>query len=161
MKKIVLDSEWKLLSMFFMLMVLFSLLSSLFAAFFACFGEPETGDSVYYFDMIMEICFILDIFRNFFTQYIDPERPEKPVTDLFSIWIRYVKGPLIFDLLAISAWPLRVVVRDSWKADNVGLIYLLRLFRIPKILILMNLQGFTRIIRKRYRNNLMKVMNKP
>ena len=159
MNKIVLDSDWKAVSMFLMLMVLFSLLSSLFAAFFACFGEPEQGDSVYYFDMFMEICFILDIFRNFFTQYTDPRQPEKPVTDLVQIWRRYARGPLIFDLMAISAWPLRVAVRDSWEPDNVGLIYLLRLFRVSKILILMNLQGFTRVIRKRYRNNLMKVIN--
>ena len=160
MDKIVLDSEWKVVSMFLMLMVVFSLLSSLFAAFFACFGEPQIGDSVYYFDMFMEICFILDIFRNFFAQYEDSIQPEKPVTDLFSIWRRYAKGPLIFDLLAISAWPLREVVRDSWEADNVGLIYLLRLFRVSKFFIVMNLQAFTRVIRKRYRNNLMKVINK-
>ena len=127
------------MSMFTLLMVVFSMLSSLFAAYFACFGEPTSDSKTYYLDMVMEVCFLIDIFKNFFSQYTDESQPNKPVTDLFKIWQHYVKGPFFFDVLAISCWPLREIFRDSWSDDSVGLLYLLRIFRVSKILILMNL----------------------
>lgn len=74
------------MSMFTLLMVLFSMLSSLFAAYFACFGEPTTGSKTYYLDMVMEVCFVVDILKNFFSQYTDERQPTKPVQDLFKIW---------------------------------------------------------------------------
>ena len=68
----ILDPEWKIMQMFAFMMILFSLCSSLFAAYFACFGEPEPGGVIYSFDTVMEIAFIIDIVKNFFTQYTDP-----------------------------------------------------------------------------------------
>ena len=50
------------------------MLTTLFAAYFACFGEPE-NEGIYYFDMVMEICFIADIVKNFFLMYTDPTDP--------------------------------------------------------------------------------------
>ena len=64
------------------------------------------------------------------------------------------------DLIAISAWPLRSLVRDSWDPDNVGLIYLLRIFRISKLVTIMNLQGFTYFLRDVYRSKLSKLIEK-
>ena len=82
------------------------------AANFACFGEPS--GAVYMLDTVMEICFVIDMVRNFFTSYTDPREPRKPVRDLFLIMKHYVKGPFLFDFVALSAWPIRLIVRNSW-----------------------------------------------
>ena len=64
------------------------------------------------------------------------------------------------DLIAISAWPLRSIVRDKWEPDNVSLIYLLRIFRIGKLVTIMNLQGFTYFMRGVFRSKLAKLIQK-
>lgn len=66
----------------------------------------------------------------------------------------------MFDLLAQIAWPLRHMLKDTWSPDTVSLIYLLRLFRLGKILILMNLQKFTGLVRTHYRKNLVKTISR-
>ena len=46
------------------IMIVFALISTLCAAFYACFGQPNgTGQII---DVIMEVCFAIDIVRNFF-----------------------------------------------------------------------------------------------
>jgi hypothetical protein len=55
----------KPVALFELLMTIFSILSTLFAAYFACFGEPSIL-FIIYLDNIMEVCFALDIVRNFF-----------------------------------------------------------------------------------------------
>jgi len=73
--------------------------------------------------------------------------------------MHYVKGAFIFDLVATSAWPLLELLKtQSYPADSIKLIYLLRLFRISNILILMNLQIFTGHVRDYYRKNLIKTI---
>ena len=127
------------MKIFAFLMIIFSMTSSILGALLACFGEPEPGSWILILDTIMEIAFIIDIVKNFFTQYTDPRQPTKPVKDLFKIVVNYLKGPFFFDFLAISAWPIRGIFRNSMAEDKVSLIYLLRTFRISKILILLNL----------------------
>ena len=75
-KKIIIDPSFKPVEIFQLMIILFSMLTTLFAAYFACFGEPE-NESVYYLDMFMEICFIIDIVKNFFLMYTDPTDPSK------------------------------------------------------------------------------------
>ena len=76
------------------------------------------------------------------------------------IWAHYLKGAFFFDFLAISAWPLRALVRGSWNKDDVALIYLLRAFRISKLFTIMNLQAFTQLLRKYYRKRLITLIKK-
>jgi len=149
LEKLVLDPTWKLMAIFTSVMIIFSLCSSIFAAYFACFGEPEGGMAI--FDTIMEICFIIDMVRSFFTSYTTPHEPTKPIKDLFQIIKHYLKGAFFFEALALSAWPIRLAVRNSWDEDNVGLIYLLRVLRVSKILILMNLQNFSNLVKSKCR----------
>ena len=87
--------------------------SSMFAAFFACFGEPTSG-AIQMIDFIMEIAFIIDLLLNFLTQYTDPREPDKPVKDLMKICLNYIRGNFFFDFLAVSAWPIIAMVRHSW-----------------------------------------------
>lgn len=74
--------------------------------------------------------------------------------------MHYLKGQFVFDLLAQISWPMRYFLKDSWTSADVSLIYLLRLFRLGKILILMNLQKFTGLVRNYYRKNLVKNIHK-
>ena len=136
--------------LFMSLIIIFSVFSTFFAAFFACFGEPEEGP-IWTFDTVMETFFVVDLVKNFFLEYTDPREPRKPVRDLFLIARNYIKGAFIFDMIACSGWPFRYIVRGSWDPDDLSLIYLLRLLRLSKILVLLDLQKFTQMIRNSYR----------
>ena len=57
---------------FVFIMIIFALISTLCAAFYACFGPPESS-AAKIFDYIMEICFGIDILRNFLMQYVDED----------------------------------------------------------------------------------------
>ena len=99
-----------------------------------------------------------DIIRNFITQYSDPNDPRKTIKDLFKIAKNYISGSFFFDVIACLSWPARMSVRDEWEPDKVSLLYLLRLFRLGKIFILMDMQNFTRIMRNYYRGRLVKII---
>ena len=58
---------------FVFILILFALVSTLCAAFYACFGPPE-NEALKVFDYIMEAWFGLDILRNFLMQYDDIEQ---------------------------------------------------------------------------------------
>lgn len=77
------------MAMFILLIILFALISTLLAAYFACFGPPESNGLIL-FDAIMEVCFITDIVRTFLTQYVDPRDPRKRIRDLIKIARNYV-----------------------------------------------------------------------
>ena len=64
------------------IMTVASICSSLFALLFACFGEPEEDSGIYIFDNTIEVLFIIDMIRTFFSAYTDPKHPEKPVMEL-------------------------------------------------------------------------------
>ena len=151
--KLILDSTMKPVAIFILMIVFFSVISTLFAAYFACFGPPA-DDWIIVIDLIMEVCFALDIVRNFFMQYTDPREPRKPIRDFYRIAKNYFKGSFLYDLIAISAWPLQYALSDSYDPETASLIYLLRLFRLGKIVILMDLQKFTQTVRNFYRAKL-------
>lgn len=51
---------------------------------------------------------------------------------------RYLKGDFLVDVLAISRIFLVEIFKDSWTSDQLDLLYLLRLFRLYKVLFLLN-----------------------
>ena len=129
-------------------MIIFALISTLCAAFFACFG-PSDAIGMQVIDGIMEVCFAIDIIRNFFMQYEDIEE-QKIIRNLRLIAKRYLKGDFAVDLLAISRFPLHEIFKDSWTQDQLDLLYLLRLFRLYKVLFLLNTQKFQSLLKKLY-----------
>jgi len=80
--KLVLDPTSQLVAIWIIIIIIFSLVSTLLAAYFSCFGEP-TRNSLIIFETVMEISFGADIVRNFFTAYFDPRDPRKKIKDLF------------------------------------------------------------------------------
>lgn len=141
-KKIIISPEWKPVTFLNLLIIIFSVLSTHFAAFFACFGEPH-NTFIKGLDLVMEIFFIMDIVKNLFMMYRDPRDPRKYISELTKIVWHYLKGAFIFDMLAVLAWPISYTMKGAIDPDIAVLIYLLRLFRLSKILILMDLQKFT------------------
>jgi hypothetical protein len=47
------------------IMIFFALISTLLAAFYACFGPPAS-QTMKTIDIVMEVAFCVDIIRNFF-----------------------------------------------------------------------------------------------
>jgi len=98
------DTRYK--QMFNIVIIFLSLLSTISAAYFACFGFIEQPLFVA-LEIIMESFFLVDIFLNFLLQYKDDEE-FKPVKDLKKIAIRYLKRFFIIDFLATV--PLRYMM---------------------------------------------------
>ena len=108
-KKLIIDPTWKPVRVLEFLVVIFSAISSHLAAYYACFGEPE--GLLLAFDQVMEVVFGMNIIKNFFKQYRDPNDPAKFIKDFFLIVKHYVRGAFAFDLMALSAWPLSFILR--------------------------------------------------
>lgn len=53
-------------------MIVFALISTLLATFYACFGPPETTFAKV-IDIVMEVCFGIDIIRHFFMEFKDDD----------------------------------------------------------------------------------------
>ena len=132
--------------------MVFSAISSHLAAYYACFGTPQ--GFFLHFDQVMEIVFGINIVKNFFLMYRDPNDPVTFIRDFFQIVKHYVRGAFALDLMALSAWPLFLILRETVSPDMANLIYLLRLFRLRRILILLNLQRFALLVRKSFYSRL-------
>lgn len=68
----ILSADMRPVQIFLSIMIIFALISTLCAAYYACFGPP-TSPGLVVIDFIMEICFAIDIIRNFLMQYEDIE----------------------------------------------------------------------------------------
>ena len=157
--KIILSGDQTPVAIFIMIIILFSLVSTLLAAYFACFGKPDS-EFMDVLDLIMETAFAMDIARNFLFQYTDPREPRKPVRDCARIATHYAKGAFIWDLIPQISTLIKLSVENSWTPEQVNLLFLLRLLRLSKILILMDLQKFTELVRGYYRRKLNRDINR-
>lgn len=154
--KIILNEDMQFVGVFALIIILSSLISTLWAAYFACFGPPK-AEGVRVTDFILEVFFALDIIRNFLMQYVDPEE-QKVIKSLKLIAKRYLKGRFVLDILAISPNILRIVVEDTWSPDKADLLFLLRLFRLNKLAYLVDTQKFQQIIKRIYSRSLEKAI---
>ncbi len=125
------------------------------SAYYACFGMPEKK-WLSIADYTMEVFFLLDMIVSFFKEYLD-EETHKPVRDCKKIAKRYLVGIFIFDLVAWSTTPIQQIFmttvtteqlagmseQDQFlalqeqdnKEENMRLLYLLRLLRFKKLLV--------------------------
>ena len=53
----------------------------------------------------MEVLFLIDVLVSFITEYQDEEL-QKPVRDIKKIARRYIASSFVFDVLALSTFPL-------------------------------------------------------
>ena len=70
------------------------------------FIETDDDLSMFIFDIFVDICFGIDIIMNFLTAYYDNKK-EELVKSFKKIFIHYIKGWLIIDILAF--FPLEAI----------------------------------------------------
>jgi len=145
------DSRYK--QFFNIVIIILSLLSTISAAYFACFGFIEQPIFVA-LELMMESCFLVDIILNFLLQYKDDE-DFKPVKDLKKIAIRYLKRFFIIDFLATV--PLRYMMLTD-DPDTLQLFQLLKLLRLPKLQSVMDTKNFQDMIKSAFRRRLQSVI---
>lgn len=150
--KFIIGPDNKMNNAFGFILIILALFSTLLSAYYACFGAPE-NTVLSILDLVMEACFLLDMIRSFFREYQD-EETHKPVRDLKKIAKRYLMSSFIFDLIAISTFPLQQLFKDSWTDQQLSLLYILRLLRVEKIFVILNTQVFQGIIKTAFRSNL-------
>lgn len=108
-ERFVISPEGRFKQVFNIWIIVLSLLSTISAAYFACFGLPTSPHSLAA-DVTVESFFLMDICLNFFVQYKD-EEDFQAVTDLRMIAMRYLRSYFIFDFLATV--PLRYMKLTS------------------------------------------------
>lgn len=72
------ESRFK--QVFDIVIIVVSLITTIWAAYFACFGY-FSNDTLFLAESLIEICFVLDIVLNFVLEYKDPV-DFRPVRDL-------------------------------------------------------------------------------
>jgi hypothetical protein len=129
-----------------------ALYSSLTSAYYACFGGPTAQWNIT-LDMVMEIFFLLGVFRSFFLEYHD-EETQKPVRDFRKIAKRYLQADFIFDIIALSSVPLQNYLKDKWTPDQIRVLYFLRVIRGTQFASILQSQVFDSVIKAWFRSNL-------
>lgn len=152
--KLVLSPDSKIVAIFTGVIIVFSGVSTIFGQYFACFEEPDTDSALYIIDTFMEVCFMIDIVKNFFLKYTDPRDPRRFVQDLGQIIQHYAKGAFFFDFIACIGFLLRHAMKGHLPKDQISLFYLSRLFRLPMFLKLLDPQSFMQFVRSSYRVSL-------
>ena len=132
-------------------LIVLSLWSTMSSAYYACFGMTKKK-WLEVTDYTMEIFFLMDMIISFFKEYLD-EETHKPVRDCKKIAKRYLVSIFIFDLVAWSTTPIilitqakltpdvdpladpTVVQEDAYNEESMRLLYMLRLLRFKKLLV--------------------------
>lgn len=117
-----------------LLLVGYSCISSLY---YVAFISPQNLIHII-FDWIVEAAFYTDLVLNFITEFIDPIS-RKPVRDLKEILINYMTGWFIIDFL--SVFPFNQIMETGPGTK------LFRLFRIPRLLKLLDVNRFSSILK--------------
>lgn len=129
------DATWKsVFDVVILLLVGYSCISSLF---YVAFDQPSNIVHKV-FDWIVEAAFYMDLFLNFITEYIDPIS-RKPVRNLKEIFVNYITGWFVIDFL--SVFPFAQLM-DSGAGTK-----LFRLFRLPRLLKLLDVNKFSSILK--------------
>ena len=129
------DATWKsVFDVVILLLVGYSCISSLF---YVAFDQPSNVVHKV-FDWIVEAAFYMDLFLNFITEYIDPIS-RKPVRNLKEIFLNYITGWFVIDFL--SVFPFAQLM-DSGAGTK-----LFRLFRLPRLLKLLDVNKFSSILK--------------
>ena len=69
---LIISENNKVIQAYGFIMIVFALISTLLATFYACFGPPETTFAKV-IDIVMEVCFGIDIIRHFFMEFKDDD----------------------------------------------------------------------------------------
>jgi len=133
---------------FNILIIILSFISTISAAYFACFGfSTKLGFLIA--DIAIEFCFLFDIVLNFLLEYKDDQH--KPVRDFKRIAVRYMKKLFIVDFLATIPFRYMRLVEDE---KNERLFFLFKLFRLYKLKEVMDTKNFQDMVKSVFRRRL-------
>jgi hypothetical protein len=108
--------------------------------YIVCFSPNIPNYQQYFDDYYIQICFLIDIIFSFLTEYKDPETYET-IRSISKIGKRYVfKGSFIVDTLAV--FPFNLIFASSKKGNSIVAARLLRLFRLPRLVKLIDISRF-------------------
>ena len=119
---------------FILLLICYSCITS---AYYVAFSLPSTLGQIIWEQMV-EIFFCIDIILRFFHEYRDPESFEY-VNDFRKIAKNYITGWFLIDFAAVFPFNLLVSGNSQW-------IKLVRLFRLPKFMRLLDQSRFDQML---------------
>ena len=152
------DAYWK--SLFDILLLLASVYNTFTQGFYSAFGEPheiyrpEILPVMQFIDETFEIMFYMDFIFCFLQEYQDQESSVY-IGDVTKIAKNYVRGSCLFDLLACLPFSLILGGKVDIKAR---LFRLLKLFRVPRLVELLNVNRIKRNINDYYTKGLVKAV---
>jgi hypothetical protein len=156
--KLVISPEMIGKRVFSFIITILALISTFLATYLACFGFPDRK-SFFVLYYAMECMFAIDIALCFFTQYLDEEN-NKPVRDLKSIALRYIKAGFLFDSLA--TFPFHIVLLSRFNndaiKDRVQLLFLLKMLRFRKMMGLFETKNFQDFIKSLFKTRLQQII---
>lgn len=114
-------------------MLIVIMYSTTTSAYFTSFDQPDLT-WIIVLDLIVTICFFLDILFNFMRQFRDLDGTL--VTQHRLIISRYARSGWLF-LDIIATFPLQYIV-----GDNILVVKLIRMIRLPRILKIFNVNQF-------------------
>ena len=141
-----------------LIITLFSLWSTISACYYACFGSPKTN-YMQITEYVVESFFLLDIITTFFLEYQDNE-DRVPVRSHKKIATRYLKRRFFLDIIALGVLPANLFLRGAIKEKYLTLTYLLRMLRLARAVIVIEIQGFQKVLKKIYWNKMLKTLKK-
>jgi hypothetical protein len=89
----------------------------------------------------VDASFLLDIYLNFRTGYLESEPAEFLVTSVKSCAVRYLRGSFLLDFLATVPWDIVL------SNDNLGVVQLVKLSKLTKLLRMARALKLIRILR--------------
>lgn len=104
--------------------------------------------------MVIEILFIIDICINFFVEYKE-EDTDTMVQDTWKTAKMYLQTYFLFDLAATFPFALLfATVEQSNGSQLIRLVYLLKLFRVRKIIVLARPEVYKNYVNNFYKRRL-------
>lgn len=113
--------------------------------YYVAFANPKNAVAQI-FEIFVEIFFGLDIASNFFVEYKDNDTYDF-VRSIPKISKRYVfRGPFLIDFVAV--FPFAQILND-----NILVTKMLRMFRLPRLMKLIDINRFNQLLKSLFENN--------
>ena len=129
---LVIHPEWKIKKLWNFILALGLLYTAAVLPFVMAFIETKEFDSWFYISLILDLLFMMDFVVNCSTAYYNNE--SILVTSRKEILKNYLKGWLIFDMLASVPFTLIEISNDSSQQNSKSLIRIIKLPRIYRLL---------------------------
>ena len=133
----IISKDNKIKARFDYFMLLMACYSTFTSAYFAGFGIPDIGTSLWYLDWGTELFFLTDIIIIFNLEIVSKE-DYKIIRSHKLIALNYLKGSLIYDVLAL--FPFELLVQGNVDAQKIFKLF--KLLRLPRMFAILSFRNF-------------------